>query len=404
MQLKSPRASRLTITVLALGALYSAPSRPGVLPEDEADVEWNRYEGGGQVIEGKTWLVRKKIGDKFSVEYTHLIDVVSGASIDVQLSASPYIEQRTQDSVSAQYLRGKSTYSVSFSHSYEPDYRSNTAVFSISQDMFGDLTTLSMSYRRTWNDVYRMECGMHSKTGVCEDKIHDPVFGEKTEDQRSYGVGLTQIITRNSLLSANFEVVTDEGWIANPYRDVAYVDPTVGRGFSLEPETDPNTRTSNALGVDYKYYLPFRAAADVQYRYFQDTWGIRAHTAQLGYTQPWRHWTFDGTFRYYTQSAADFYSNAFLYATQQNFMSRNRELSTYNSWSAGLGASYQFTIPHVPWIQKSTANVRYDHMVINYQDFRDALDVDPAKGVTIGTAPLYVLKVNIFQIFLSAWF
>ena len=403
MQLK-PRFSRLAVTILALGALYSAPSRPGVLPEDEADIEWNHYEGGGQVIEGKTWLVRKKIGDKVSVEYTHLIDVVSGASIDVQLSASPYIEQRTQDSMSVEYLHDKSTYSVSFSHSYEPDYRSNTAVFSISQDMFGDLTTLSMSYRRTWNDVYRMECGMHSADGACEDKIHDPGFGEKTEDQRSYGVGLTQIITRNSLLSANFEVVTDEGWIANPYRDVAYLDPTSGKGFSLEPEIDPNTRTSNALGLDYKYYLPYRAALDLQYRYFQDTWGIRAHTAQLGYTQPWRKFTFDGTFRYYTQTGADFYSNAFAFATAQNFMSRNRELSTYNSWSAGVGASYEFTIPHVNFISKSTINARYDHMVINYLDFRDALLVDPAKGIGIDNAPLYVLKVNIFQIFLSAWF
>ena len=202
MQLK-PRFSRLAVTILALGALYSAPSRPGVLPEDEADIEWNHYEGGGQVIEGKTWLVRKKIGDKVSVEYTHLIDVVSGASIDVQLSASPYIEQRTQDSMSVQYLHDKSTYSVSFSHSYEPDYRSNTAVFSISQDMFGDLTTASMSYRRTWNDVYRMECAMHSASGECEDKIHDPAFGEKTMDERSYGVGLTQINVRGLVWAKN---------------------------------------------------------------------------------------------------------------------------------------------------------------------------------------------------------
>ena len=404
MQLTSTRLKLLAVTILGLGALASAPGHAGVLPEDEADVEWNKYSGGGQVIEGKTWLVRKKIGDKIDVEYTHLIDVVSGASIDVQLAASPYIEQRTQDSASVQYLHGKSTYSVSFSHSFEPDYRSNTAVFSISQDMFGDLTTLSMSYRRTWNDVYRQECAMHGKNGACDEKIHDPSFGEKTEDQRSYGVGLTQILTRNSLLSANFEVITDEGWIANPYRDVAYLDQTVGRGFSLEPETDPNTRTSNALGLDYKYYLPYRAAVDVQYRYFQDTWGIRAHTGQLGYTHPWRNWTFDGTFRYYTQTHADFYSNAFLFATQQNFMSRNRELSTYTSWSAGLGVSYQFTIPHFRWITKSTANLRFNHLVLNYKDFTDALLVDPKNGIGIDNAPLYSVSINVIQAFVSASF
>src|SRR6516164_40998 len=158
---RAARLSSLAVAVLALAALHSASTRAGVLPEDEADFAWNRYSGGGQVIDGKTWLIRKKIGDKVSVEYTHLIDVVSGASIDVQLSASPYVEQRTQDSLSAEYMHGKSTYSVSFS-----------------QDMFGDLTTVSMSYRRTWNDVFKM---LKETDGT---KVHDPAFGEKTMDQR----------------------------------------------------------------------------------------------------------------------------------------------------------------------------------------------------------------------------
>ena len=395
---RAARLSSLAVAILALGALHSASTRAGVLPEDEADFAWNRYSGGGQVIEGKTWLIRKKIGDKVSVEYSHLIDVVSGASIDVQLSASPYVEQRTQDSLSAEYMHGKSTYSVSFSHSTEPDYHSNTAVFSISQDMFGDLTTVSMSYRRTWNDVFKM---LKETDGT---KVHDPAFGEKTMDQRSYGVGLTQILTRNSILSANFEVITDQGWLSNPYREVAYLDPTSGKGFSLEPETDPSTRTSNALGLDYKYYLPYRASADVKYRYFQDTWGIRAHTAELGYTQPWRNFTFDGTFRYYTQTHADFYSNVFQFSNQFNFMSRNRELATYYSYSIGAGATYQFTIPRVRFIQKSTINLRYNHLFLDYKDFRNALLVDPAAGVSIENAPLYSVGINIVQLFFSIWF
>jgi len=241
----APRWARIGLPLLVFGALYSAPGRTAVLPEDEVDFAASRYDGGGQVIDGKNWLIRKKIGDKVSVQYNHLTDVVSGASIDVQLSASPYIEQRTQDSGSIEYLYGKSTFTAGYTHSYEPDYRSDTASFSISEDMFGDLTTVTMSYRRTWNDVYKM---LKESNG---DKIHDPSFGKKDMDQSSYGIGLTQILTRNSILAANFEVITDQGWLSNPYREVAYLDPTAGKGFSLEPETDPNTRTSNAIGLDY---------------------------------------------------------------------------------------------------------------------------------------------------------
>jgi hypothetical protein len=409
MQLKSSyrRAGRrlAPAALTALCALYCAASRTDVLPEDEADALATHYSGGGQDINGLSFLVRKKVGDHVSLSYNHLEDIVSGASIDVRTSgASPYRETRTQDGLSGEILYGKTTYTLGVTHSYEPDYRSNTASFGISQSMFGDLTTISMTYRRTWNDVFKMECLVDDKSldYPCVEKVHDPSFGEKDMDERSYGVGITQILTRNSILSANFEVITDQGWLSNPYRSVMYADPS--GGASLAAEVDPSTRTSNALGLDYKYYLRWRAALDLQYRYFEDTWGIRASTAQIGYTQPWRHWTFDGSVRFYTQTHADFYSDLFASATQQNFMSRNRELSSFNSYTIGAGASYEFQIPYAKWISKSTANLRFDHFLFDYKDFRNALLIDPAKGVTAGTEPLYSVQLNVTEIFLSIYY
>ncbi len=404
----APRRGRwLAPALAALCGLYGTPSRTDVLPEDRADVMGTYYTGGGQDITGVSVLVRKKAGDHVSFSYNHLEDIVSGASIDVRTSgASPYREKRTQDGLSAEILYGKTTYSLGVTHSYEPDYRSNTANFAISQSMFGDLTTVTMTYRRTWNDVYKMLCVMHDETNhyPCVEKIHDPAFGEKDMDERAYGVGLTQILTRNSIISGNFEVITDQGWLSNPYRSVRYADPTSPAGFGLAAEVDPSTRTSNALGLDYKYFLPWRAAVDVQYRYFIDTWHIRAHTAQLGYTQPWRNWTFDGTFRFYTQSHADFYSDLFASANEQNFMSRNRELSTFDSMTFGAGASYEFHIPHANWLTRSTANFRYEHFMFDYKDFRNALLTDPAHGVVAGTEPLYSVDLNVMQLFLSIWY
>ncbi|HEX3838041.1 MAG TPA: DUF3570 domain-containing protein [Steroidobacteraceae bacterium] len=385
--------------------LYGRTSRTDVLPDDRVDALGSYYTGGGQDIAGVSFLVRKKAGDHVSLAYNHLEDIVSGASIDVRTSgASPYREKRTQDGLSAEILAGKTTYSLGATHSYEPDYRSNTANFGISQSMFGDLTTISMTYRRTWNDVFKMECLVHDNAldFPCVDKVHDPSFGKKDMDERSYGVGITQILTRNSIVSANFEVITDQGWLSNPYRSVMYADPA--GGASLAAEIDPNTRTSNALGLDYKYYLPWRAALDLQYRYFEDTWHIHAQTAQLGYTQPWRNWTFDGSVRFYTQTHADFYSDLFASATQQNFMSRNRELSSFNSLTVGAGASYQFQIPYAKWISKSTANLRFDHFMFDYKDFRDALLIDPSKGVVAGTEPLYSVQLNVMQAFLSIYY
>lgn len=400
-----PRAARLAAFAVSLGALYSAPSLTGVLPDDQAEVLYDHYSGDDQVIEGKTWLVRKKFGDDVDVEYSRVTDVVSGASVDVRITgASPYVEQRTENNVSLQYLHGKTTYTVGYIGSYEPDYRSNTTTYSVSQDMFGDLTTVSMTYKREWDDVFRMICGMRSPTDECEAKVHDPAFGMKEMDERAYSFGLTQVLSRNAILAIDYDLITDQGFLSNPYREARYLDASAGRGWSLEPELYPGTRTSNAIGADLKYYLPFRAALDAQYRYYEDTFGIRSHTAQLGYTQPWRNWTFDGTLRYYVQNAADFYSDLYPYLDSQNFLSGNQDISAYHSYSLGVGAAYQFSIPHVPWIERSTANVRYDRLMIDYDDFRDWTLTNPAGGIGPGDEPLFSLRANIYQFFLTFWF
>jgi hypothetical protein len=411
MQLKSsngrPGRWLAPATFAIVCGLYGTASRTDVLPEDRVDALATHYTGGGQDINGLSFLVRKKAGDHVSLSYSHLEDIVSGASIDVRTSgASPYREKRSQDGLNGEFLYGKTTYTFGVTHSYEPDYRSNTASFGISQSMFGDLTTVTMNYRRTWNDVFKMECLVDDKDlhYPCVEKVHDPSFGKKDMDERSYGVGLTQILTRNSILAVNFEVITDDGWLSNPYRSMMYADPTSGSGFGLAAEVDPSTRTSNALGLDYKYFLPWRAALDLQYRYFEDTWHIRSHTAQLGYTQPWRNWTFDGTLRFYTQTHADFYSDLFSSANEFNFMSRNRELSSFNSLMAGAGAAYQFHIPDAPWISRSTANFRLDHFFFDYKDYRDALLIDPSKGVAAGAEPLYKVQLSVMQLFLSIYY
>ncbi|MEQ1581261.1 MAG: hypothetical protein ABL964_11760, partial [Steroidobacteraceae bacterium] len=112
-----------------------------VLPEDRADLLYHRYEGGGVKIDGPSLLVRKKFAEKYSVSANYYVDMVSSASIDVLTTASPYKEERKQESLGVTYLRGKSTYSLDYSNSKENDYTANTASFGISQDMFGDLTT-----------------------------------------------------------------------------------------------------------------------------------------------------------------------------------------------------------------------------------------------------------------------
>ena len=102
----------------------------------------------------RCWCARRSAtACRFTANYYE--DMISSASIDVKLSASPYQETRKQGSGGVEYLHGKSTYSAGYIHSTEPDYKANTTYFSVSQDMFGDLTTLTLGYRRGWDQIFR---------------------------------------------------------------------------------------------------------------------------------------------------------------------------------------------------------------------------------------------------------
>jgi hypothetical protein len=86
-------------------------------------------------------------------------------------------------------------------------------------------------------------------------------------------------------------------------------------------------------------------------------------------------------------------------------MARDRELAAFHSITLGVEASYSFSIPRLTWIQKSTATLSFDRMMISYLDYRDALfsKFDPG-AIRAGQEPLYSLDANVFQAYVSLWF
>jgi len=379
------RARWLAVIAFAVVAAGHAD----VLPDDRSDVLFHHYAGGGMTVQGPSVLVRKKFGDSVSASYQYYLDMISSASIDVVTQASPYKERRVQQNFALDYLHGNTLYSVGFISSVEPDYDSKTGFFNISQSMFGDLTTVNFGYTGGWDKVGKTDKG-----------IVDHNFSADV-DRRNYQVGVSQVLTRNLLLGLNFETDASSGYLHSPYRSVRYIDPTVLRGYSYQPERYPGTRTSNAASAQIKYYLPYHAALGANYRFYTDTWGILAHTMQLGYTQPaFTNWTFDGSVRYYTQRHASFYSDLFPFANAQNFLARDRELAQFHSTTVELGASYEFHPGWAHWIDKGSLNFDLERMLIDYQDFHDVLYT----GVTPGTEPLYKLDATVMQFFISFWY
>ena len=130
--------------------------------------------------------------------------------------------------------------------------------------------------------------------------------------------GVTQIISRKSLLQANYTIGTNSGYLTDPYKILGVIDTNSlnaipdgeiiqGAGYSYRYENRPDSRLSQTVYVKYVRQLT-EDVINFSYRYFWDDWGISSHTFdaryrfEIGgghYLQP--------HVRYYTQSEADFY-------------------------------------------------------------------------------------------------
>lgn len=377
-------AAAKALRLAAWLALLPYVANAAILPEDRLDVMYHGYDGGGLEVQGPSILVRKGFNDRVSMWANYYEDMISSASIDVVATASPYKETRTEYSGGIDFLSGKTMMGLAYIHSSEDDYVANTARFGISQDFFGDLTTLSIAYARGWNDVM---------------KHGDPTFDEHSHRQ-DWRVDLSQIITPNMVMNFGYEGITDEGYLHDPYRSARYLDPSSAKGYSYEAEVTPDTKTSSAWAVRTLYYLPYRASARLEYRYYSDTWGVDAWNIEAGYVQPvFENFTIDLSYRYYTQGASDFYSDLYPRQNSQNFLSRDKELSPFSSNTLGVGLTYQFNSDLAPFFKRGEVSLFADYIMFTYDDFRDVM-----KSGTAGDEPMYKMDSTVLRAFVSFWY
>ncbi|RBW50257.1 hypothetical protein DS878_06035 [Marinobacter sp. F3R11] len=341
------------------------------LPVDSVDVLYHRYDGGGMVIDGPVVLARKSVGSQVSVTGQYYVDAVSAASVDVLATASAYTEERTEYTVGVDYLYDRSIMSLGYTNSSENDFEANTVYFTVSQEFFGGMSTITLGYAEGWDDVGR---------------IGNDSFSEDA-DRRNYQIGISQVLTRNTLVGLDLEVVTDEGYLQNPYRQNRYLDPDDATSFLYQPERYPETRTSTSVAARAIYHLPYRASIRGEYRYFSDTWGIDAHTVELGYVHALNErWTLEGSVRYYSQGEADFYSDLFPYENSQTHLARDKEMSSLSGTTVGTGAVYEWKQTSLPGIKRVQFSLLLDWLNFDYDNFRDVT----ASGTYLpGEEPLY---------------
>jgi hypothetical protein len=397
------------ILLLAISSNCILPASAAVLPDERVDILEHQYEGGGIKVSGPSILVRKDIGRSVSVSANYYVDLVSSASIDVHSSGSRYSEERTQKSVGVDYMHDRTSFNLGYTTSDENDYQAKTYSLGVSQTFFGDLTTLNFGFGFGQDQVLKNRKIVGSLEGET-----DPDFRPLDKERRTYSLNISQILTRNLITELSVESSTEacidmlegESCLNNPYRDYSYLDTSGQR--ALKPENYPLTHNSDAMSLRAMYHLPFSASIRADVRHYTDNWGVSANNAEIRYIHDFKKdFLLEVKYRVYSQTAADFYSDLFPYEKSQTFLARDKELSPFSSKTIGVGVTYKLPWA-IPYFEKSTVNLFWDHVNIDYEDFRDYNNFAKAKlpegGYKVGEEPLYSLKADVIRFYLSFWF
>ncbi len=150
-------------------------------------------------------------------------------------------------------------------------------------------------------------------------------FSDRLTDTLA-SVSATQVLSKSVVGSLTYDLARDVGYLANPYRTAITLD-------GLEPERVPRTRVRHAVAGIVRQFVPATETTLIAaYRLYVDDWGVVSHTPELRVIQAAGDSMEVGLgFRYYRQSAADFFKPVYPTANpmMEPYLTDDQKLSRF---------------------------------------------------------------------------
>tara|TARA_R110000765_G_scaffold36761_1_gene81874 strand:+ start:411 stop:1736 length:1326 start_codon:yes stop_codon:yes gene_type:complete len=224
-------------------------------------------------------------------------------------------------------------------------------------------------YLDKWNSIYPSELrpfasganglanGLFSNNTITGNTDYSPVFNEFTDETRnsySVGFGFSQILSKNLQGSLALDFVQQQGLLSTPFQRVYFADVADSfiDNFQLADAIEqlPDSRFKVAAGGRLNWYVNETVVVRSFYRYYYDDWGISSHTASVEVPIKLSDkFTVYPSYRYYQQTAADYFYGYEEALSTETFYTSDYDLSEYSANQFGMGVSYTdiFTKMHI---------------------------------------------------------
>ncbi len=192
-----------------------------------------------------------------------------------------------------------------------------------------------------------------------------PFKGEQLIDNKkrntySMGLSFSQILSPVMQVSLFADVIQQNGWLANPTQRVYFADKPnyfIGNkesiaNYTSRANTDvfmladdierlPESRIKIPVGFRLNYYINEFLTTRLYYRYYMDDWGLQSNTVKLEVpVKLGTKFTMYPSYRYYTQTAVDYYAPFDQHQCSSQYYTSDADLSEFTASQYGMGFSY----------------------------------------------------------------
>lgn len=325
----------IVLAALALPGVWAPPAHAETAPEKGVIAFKYLYYQDSQpglkriTVNSPSVYVLAPIGSNWSVEGSLVIDSLSGATPRWQTavsSASRMSEERAAGDIKVTRYFDRSSYSVGLSHSSENDYVSTAISLNGSWSTADNNTTWNIGVASSEDKIEPTDGGVNS-------------IGLRNKRSDEMVIGLTQVLSRTDIVQLNATLSAGEGFYSDPYKLL-----------DVRPEV---RKQAAALARWNHHFEGDGSTLRSSYRYYRDTYGVKAHTFQFDWAKPVSEsLMLTPLLRYYSQSAARFYVEpvydntgavVFPVPAAGQLISGDQRLSAYGAVTLGLKVDYKLT-------------------------------------------------------------
>jgi hypothetical protein len=241
--------------------------------EDQADFERIR-------VNSPSVSLVTPVAGVWSLAASLTADDVSGASPRYHTAVSGASrmsdERKAGDAALTRYFAG-GTVSMGAAYSTEHDYVSRAVSFNGTLD--------SADKNTTW--LFGI--------GGSDDTINpvNNVVNDEGRQTVNVLLGVTRVLTPNDLAQLTLTHGRGHGYFSDPYKAL---------------DERPRERDQSTMLLHWNHHFGGGSTSRLSYRYYNDSFGIRAHTVGAEFVQPLsQEWTLTPSLRLYSQRAASFY-------------------------------------------------------------------------------------------------